>query len=60
MIGGRVAGAERKRQRTNGDGLDPDALLDMRISIVVGVLALQDLLSAEGVDEGCAAWFQEK
>lgn len=38
--------------RTDGDGLDSDALLEVCISRVIGVLALEDFLSAEGVDEG--------
>lgn len=41
--------------RTDSDGLDPYALLDMRIGRVVGFLALQDLAAAEGVDESCAS-----
>lgn len=38
--------------RTNGDGLDPDALLEVCVGGVIGVLWLKDLLPAEGVDKG--------
>lgn len=39
---------------TNSDGLDADALLDVSVLGIIGLLALQHLLSAESVDEGCA------
>lgn len=39
---------------TDGDGLDADALLDVGIGSVVSILALQYLLAAKGVHEGCA------
>lgn len=41
-------------QLTHGDGLDADALLDVSVGSIIGILALQNLLSAESVDEGCA------
>jgi hypothetical protein len=40
---------------TDSDGLDLDTLLGGRVRDVVGVLVLQNILAAEGVDEGCAA-----
>lgn len=46
--------------RTNGDGLDFDAILDVGHGGVVGVLVVEDALAAEGVDEGCAAWRDER
>ena len=42
--------------RTDGDGLDPHALLDMGVLGVVGILALQDLLATECVDKSGTAW----
>jgi hypothetical protein len=41
-------------QLTDGDGLDADTLLDVSVFSIVGILALQNLLAAESVDEGCA------
>lgn len=49
MLGGEFA-------RTDGDGLDLDALLDMGAVGIVGVLVGEDALAAEGVDEGGPAW----
>jgi len=46
-------------ERTDSDGLDLDALLDVGRVGVIRVLVLEDLLSAERVHEGgpaCAAW----
>ena len=40
---------------TNCHRLDPDTFLEVRIGRIIGVFRLQDLLSAEGVDEGCSA-----
>jgi hypothetical protein len=40
--------------RTDSDWLNLNALLDVRVGRVIRVLALQDLLAAEGVDEGGA------
>lgn len=40
---------------TNCDGLYPDALFNVRIGGIVGVLAGQDVLAAEGVDKCCSA-----
>jgi hypothetical protein len=44
------------RLRTDCDGLDLDALLDVGGAGVVRLLVLKDRLAAEGVDERCAAW----
>ena len=41
--------------RTDGDGLDLDALLNMSGGGVVGLLVAEDGLAAEGVDEGGAS-----
>jgi hypothetical protein len=41
-------------QLTDGDGLDADTLLDVSVFSIVGILALQNLLAAESVDESCA------
>lgn len=38
--------------RTDGKGLDLDALLDVRVGSIVGFLVLEDRLAAEGVDKG--------
>lgn len=38
-------------ERTDGDGLDLNALLDVRYGRVVRLLVLEDLLATEGVDE---------
>lgn len=40
------------RLRTDGDGLDLDAFLDVGGGRVVGLLMTEDSLVAEGVDEG--------
>lgn len=45
---------ERRLGLTNGDGLDADALLNVSVGRIVGILALQHLLAAESVHEGCA------
>lgn len=37
--------------RTNCDGLDADSFFDVSVGGIIGVLALEDLLSAESVDE---------
>ncbi len=42
--------------RTDGDGLDLDAVLDMGGIRVVGFLVRQDSLTAEGVHKGGPAW----
>lgn len=42
--------------RTNGHGLDLDAVLDMGAVGVIGVLVADHRLSAESVDEGGPAW----
>jgi hypothetical protein len=39
---------------TDSDGLDANTLLDVGMLCIIGLLALQHLLSAESVDEGCA------
>jgi hypothetical protein len=39
---------------TDSDGLDANALLDVSVLSIIGLLALQHLLSAESVDKGCA------
>jgi hypothetical protein len=39
---------------TDSDGLDADALLDVGMLCIIGLLALQHLLSTESVHEGCA------
>jgi len=41
-------------QLTNSDRLDADALFDVGIGSIVGILALQNLLAAESVDKSCA------
>jgi hypothetical protein len=41
--------------RTNGDGLDLDAILDVGTIGIVRLLVRQDALAAEGVDEGGSA-----
>lgn len=41
------------------DRLDLDPLLDMGISRVVRVLVLENVLAAEGVDEGGASWSEQ-
>ena len=41
--------------RTDGDGLDLDALLNMSGGSVVGLLVAEDGFAAEGVDEGGAS-----
>lgn len=42
--------------RTDGDGLYPDALLDVSIARIVRLLVVQDVLAAESVDEGSATY----
>lgn len=42
-------------QLTDSHGLDADTLLKVGIGSIIGILALQDLLSAESVDKSCAA-----
>lgn len=39
---------------THGDGLDANTLFDVGVGRVVGILALQYLLAAKSVHEGCA------
>lgn len=41
--------------RTDSNGLDPDALFEVCVSRVIGILALEDFLSAEGVDKGSSS-----
>jgi hypothetical protein len=41
---------------TNSDWLNPDTLLDVRALWVIGIFALEDSLSAQGIDEGGTAW----
>lgn len=43
-------------KRTNCDGLDLDALLDVGGRGIIGVLMGENLFAAEGVDEGGTAW----
>ena len=43
------------RRRTDGDGLDLDAFLDVRNSRIVDLLVSKDLLAAERVHESCPA-----
>lgn len=40
---------------TNSDWLNPDTLLDVRALWVIGIFALEDSLSAQGIDEGGTA-----
>jgi hypothetical protein len=47
-----LPGAEVLLMRTDGHGLDLDAVLDMGAVGVVGVLVADHRLSTEGVDEG--------
>lgn len=46
-------------QLTDSHGLDTDTLLKVSIGSIIGVLALQNLLAAESVDECCAACGKE-
>lgn len=50
-----MAIALSSRQRTDCDGLDLDALLNMCSCWVVDLLVSEHLLAAKGVDEGCPA-----
>lgn len=44
-------------KHTNGDGFDLDTLLNVSIGGIIGILTLQDLLVAQGVDEcSSACW----
>lgn len=47
--------AKARSKRTNGKGLDLDALLLMGRVRVIAVLVVEDGLSAESVDEGGSA-----
>jgi hypothetical protein len=38
--------------RTNGNRFDPDAFFEVCVRRIIGILALEDLLSAESVDKG--------
>ena len=42
----------RSELRTNGDRLDSDTFLEMCICRIVGILCLEDFLSAKSVDKG--------
>jgi hypothetical protein len=42
----------RSAPLTDGDGLDPDTLLEMCVGGIIGVLSAEDLLAAECVDKG--------
>jgi hypothetical protein len=44
---------------TDSHGLDTDTLLKVSIGSIIGILALQNLLAAESVDECCAACGKE-
>ncbi len=46
--------------RTDGDGLNLDALLNMGGGSVVGLLVAEDGLAAESVDEGGATWRKDQ
>lgn len=46
-------------QLTDSHGLDTDTLLKVSIGSIIGILALQNLLAAESVDECCAACGKE-
>jgi hypothetical protein len=46
-------------QLTDGNGLNTDTLLEVSVGSIVGILALQNLLSAESVDESCASCEKE-
>ena len=41
--------------RTNGDGLDSDAFLEVCVCRIVGIFSLEDFLSAKSVDKGSSA-----
>jgi hypothetical protein len=41
--------------RTDGDGLDLDTVFDVSIVGIIGILVLEDVLAAEGVDKGSTA-----
>ncbi len=40
--------------RTDGDGLNLDAVFDVSIVGIIGILVLENVLAAEGVDKGGA------
>jgi hypothetical protein len=46
-------------QLTDGNGLNTDTLLEVSVGSIVGILALQNLLSAESVDKSCASCEKE-
>lgn len=46
--------AAKRSPLTDSDGLDADTLLDVGMLCIIGLLALQHLLSTESVHEGCA------
>jgi hypothetical protein len=46
-------------QLTDGNGLNANTLLKVSVGSIIGILALQNLLSAESVDESCASCEKE-
>lgn len=43
------------KSHTDSNGLDFEAIFDVGIASIIGVLVLQDALAAKGVDKGCTA-----
>jgi hypothetical protein len=43
------------RERTDGDGRNLDAILNVGVRSIVGILVLQNTLAAKSVDEGSTA-----
>lgn len=55
-----MGGSNRKHgelRRTNSDGLNLDAIFDVGFGCIVGLLMLEDILAAEGVDKGGSAYY---
>lgn len=44
------------KTRTDSDGLDLDAILNMRAARIIGLLVIEYGLSAESVDKGGSAY----
>ena len=49
-----------ERAHTDGDRFDSDALLEMGVGGIVGVLGLQHSLAAQSVNEGSAALMERQ
>jgi hypothetical protein len=50
-----IAAAAYDQLRTDGDRLNLDAILEMRVRWVISILALEDFLAAQCVDKGGSA-----